>query len=168
MKVTAKLSEDQSFEIEIKDEKVYVDGEVVDVDISKIDKNRYHLILENQSINIAIESTENKNKHLRLIADDEMLDIQLSDSFDLLLNKMGMNNAGNDGIENVHAPMPGLVLDILVGEGDEIEDGQPLLVLEAMKMENVIKAVGNGKVKSIPIEKKNAVEKGQLLIEMEE
>ena len=168
MKVNAKISEDQLYEIEFIDGQVYLDGEQLNIDISKISDNKYHLILDHQSINVEIESAEYNNKQLSLIANDEMLNVELSDSFDLLLEQMGMNAAGNSGVENIHAPMPGLVLDILVAEGDEIEDGQPLLVLEAMKMENVIKAVGNGKVKSIPIEKKNAVDKGQLLIEMEE
>ena len=70
-------------------------------------------------------------------------------------------------MDNVKAPMPGLVLDILVEAGQSVNKGDNLLILEAMKMENIIKASGNGVVKNININKKDAVEKNQLLIEME-
>ncbi|HNM32873.1 MAG TPA: biotin/lipoyl-binding protein, partial [Chitinophagales bacterium] len=65
------------------------------------------------------------------------------------------------------APMPGLVLDILVEAGQAVNKGDNLIILEAMKMENIIKASGSGTVKSIHVQKKDAVEKNQLLIEME-
>ena len=63
--------------------------------------------------------------------------------------------------------MPGLVLDIPVEVGQEVEKGEGVLILEAMKMENVIKSAGVGTIKAIHIKQGEAVEKGQLLIEME-
>lgn len=69
-------------------------------------------------------------------------------------------------MDNVKAPMPGLVLDILVEAGQSVNKGDNLLILEAMKMENIIKASGNGVVKNININKKMRL-KNQLLIEME-
>ncbi|MCL4120534.1 UNVERIFIED_CONTAM: hypothetical protein GTU68_029062 [Idotea baltica] len=63
--------------------------------------------------------------------------------------------------------MPGLVLDILVVAGQSIQKGDKLLVLEAMKMENNLKAVGDGIVKKVAIQKGNTVDKGDLLIEFE-
>jgi biotin carboxyl carrier protein len=62
--------------------------------------------------------------------------------------------------------MPGLVVNILVAEGDTIAKGDALLVLEAMKMENIIKSPGEGVVKKININKGQAVEKNQVLIEI--
>ena len=56
----------------------------------------------------------------------------------------------SDKITEIKAPMPGLVLDILIKEGDEVMENQPLLILEAMKMENVIKAPNAALVKSSP------------------
>ncbi|MCL4155747.1 UNVERIFIED_CONTAM: hypothetical protein GTU68_052685 [Idotea baltica] len=61
--------------------------------------------------------------------------------------------------------MPGLVLNIRVSPGDEVAEGDTLLVLEAMKMENVIKAVGNGTVKEIKVGHGDKVDKGQILIQ---
>jgi len=63
--------------------------------------------------------------------------------------------------------MPGLIVDVMVKEGQEISEGTPLLVLSAMKMENIILSQGEGVVKSIEVNKDDTVEKGQLIIEME-
>ena len=70
-------------------------------------------------------------------------------------------------VNNIKAPMPGLVLRTSVAIGDVIKKGDPLLVLEAMKMENVIKAAGDGVVKKINAIERTAVEKGSILIEFE-
>ena len=69
-------------------------------------------------------------------------------------------------MSNVKAPMPGLVLDILVETEQAVSKGDALLILEAMKMENVLKAEGDGVVKSIEVTKGTAVDKGQIIIEM--
>jgi biotin carboxyl carrier protein len=65
------------------------------------------------------------------------------------------------------APMPGLVLKVLVTEGQAVKKGDGLLILEAMKMENIIKASSDGMVKKIHIEEKNIVDKNQKMIEFE-
>jgi biotin carboxyl carrier protein len=63
--------------------------------------------------------------------------------------------------------MPGLVLKIMISEQDTITEGDSVLILEAMKMENVIKSPGSGKVKSIKVKERDAVEKNQVLMELE-
>ena len=80
---------------------------------------------------------------------------------------MGLSAIVAHKISNIKAPMPGLVLDIMIKPGQTIEKGTPLLILEAMKMENVLKSEGDGVVKSIEVIKTQAVDKGQILIEME-
>ena len=84
-----------------------------------------------------------------------------------LLEKMGMSVAALAGSGDVHAPMPGKVLQVLVEPGHAVEEGQPLLVLEAMKMENVIKATASGTVSEVPVHEGDAVEKGSLLVGFE-
>jgi biotin carboxyl carrier protein len=84
---------------------------------------------------------------------------------DLLLLQMGLNNNSTGKVNSIKAPMPGLILEINAQQGDVVSPGDTLLVLEAMKMENVIKASGEGTVKSVRVSKGQSVEKGQVLIE---
>jgi biotin carboxyl carrier protein len=64
----------------------------------------------------------------------------------------------------LHAPMPGLVVQVLTHEGEEVEAGHPLVVVEAMKMQNALVAPLKGRVRSIPVSPGTAVESGQLLL----
>ncbi len=75
-----------------------------------------------------------------------------------------MDNLNANKINEIKAPMPGLVLDIRVAEGDAVKKGDTILVLEAMKMENSIKSPTDGLVKKISVKKGLAVEKNQVLI----
>jgi acetyl/propionyl-CoA carboxylase alpha subunit len=67
----------------------------------------------------------------------------------------------------ITAPMPGLVVEVKVAKGDSVTKGQPLLVIEAMKMENIIKAQGDGTVKEIYVEAGRSVEKADKMLEFE-
>jgi len=64
----------------------------------------------------------------------------------------------------LHAPMPGLVVQVLTHEGEDVEAGHPLVVVEAMKMQNALVAPLKGRVRSIPVTPGTAVETGQLLL----
>lgn len=70
--------------------------------------------------------------------------------------------AGGSG--SVTAPMPGTILKLLVAEGEQVETGQALLILEAMKMENKITATATGKITSIGVSVGQSVETGQQLL----
>jgi biotin carboxyl carrier protein len=93
--------------------------------------------------------------------------LEFKDPLDVLVNKLGLAAVSDQTVKEIHAPMPGLVLEIQVSEGDTVEKGTPLLILEAMKMENVIKSPGDGVIKSVAVEKGAAVEKSALLVEFE-
>ncbi|MBT8189874.1 MAG: acetyl-CoA carboxylase biotin carboxyl carrier protein subunit [Saprospiraceae bacterium] len=85
---------------------------------------------------------------------------------DQLIKAMGYADKKIQAFKELKAPMPGLILEIQVSEGQDIEEGDTLLILEAMKMENVIKAPGSGKVKRILLEKGAKVDKNEVIIEM--
>ena len=78
---------------------------------------------------------------------------------------MGLDNLAVKKVNDVKAPMPGMVLNILVKEGDEVKKGDALIILEAMKMENILKSPSDGHIKKIAINKGVAVEKNQILIQ---
>jgi biotin carboxyl carrier protein len=92
-------------------------------------------------------------------------EVKLKDKFDLLLEKMGFNNSAILEVKDIKAPMPGLIIDIKVEEGIVVKKGDPLIILEAMKMENIIKSPGEGVVKKIQVKKGDSVEKNQILIQ---
>lgn len=90
--------------------------------------------------------------------------VQIKDRTDLLLEEMGMDISVESAATDLKAPMPGLVLNILVAAGDAVSKGDPLLILEAMKMENMIKATTDATIEEIHVSTGNTVEKDQLMI----
>lgn len=85
----------------------------------------------------------------------------------ILLSELGLDKVAEKKLDELRSPMPGKVLHIHVQPGDVIQTGSSLLTLEAMKMENVIKAEGTGTVKSILVGVNDIAEKGALLIKFE-
>ena len=137
------------------------------LDIKHLEGTLYHLIFENQTYLINLESIDFDQKKLYFLIDDEPFTAKVEDHFDLLIQKMGLNAQLKDDIKNIIAPMPGIVLDILKTKGDSISKGENVLVLEAMKMENVLKAPADGIIDKIEVSKGQAVDKGQMLIVMQ-
>lgn len=85
---------------------------------------------------------------------------------EILMERMGIEEGAGAQAMELRAPMPGKVLEILVQEGQSVEEGEAMLVLEAMKMENVLRAKTSGVVSSIGVETGAAVEKETVLISM--
>jgi biotin carboxyl carrier protein len=91
--------------------------------------------------------------------------LDIKDKYDDLLHSLGLDSLASKKVNDIKAPMPGMVLNILVTEGQEVKKGDALIVLEAMKMENILKSPTDGVIKKIAITKGIAVEKNQLLIQ---
>ncbi len=90
----------------------------------------------------------------------------VKDEDELLLEKLGFSSNNQSSAGTLAAPMPGKVLELLVSENDEVEAGQPVLILEAMKMENELKAPAAGIVEKILVSENDNVEKKQPLLEI--
>ena len=158
---------DKNFGLEINDNKIAIDGNPVEIDLSQLSQNKYHLLLDYKSYNLEVVSNNKKSGEITVKVNNRVVKVEVKTALDELLNKMGFstNNVGHT--KDIAAPMPGLILDVVVNEGDEVEKGDKLLVLEAMKMENIIKSPGSGKIKSIVINKGDSVDSGQKLIHFE-
>lgn len=162
------LSNDQAFDIAIDaDGELTLNGEVIQPDIVATGSASWHLLLDNQSYSIELLPSEGSSKQLLLSINGEEFDVEVKDELDGLLSKMGMSGSGSSKMGDVRAPMPGLVLKLLVAPGDEVEPGDALVILEAMKMENIIKATGKGVVKNVLVGNQDTVDKNQILIEMQ-
>jgi biotin carboxyl carrier protein len=141
------------------------DGEIWDWDLEQVGDRMYHLIKDSKSYRIELLQTDDLHKSIQLRVNGVVFFAQVQDRYDLLLEKLGMQPVDNTGHSEIKAPMPGLILDILVEEGQEVSKGDKLLVLEAMKMENIIKSSGEGVVSSINVKKGMNVEKNEVLIQ---
>ena len=133
----------------------------------ELSNGELHVLKDNQAYNCQLLDADYNNSTITILVNGTKYNLKIEDEYDLLVKKMGLSIAASSKLDNIKAPMPGLIIDILVEPGQTIEKGTPLLILEAMKMENVLKADGEGVVKSIEITKSQAVDKGQVLIEME-
>jgi len=94
-------------------------------------------------------------------------DVVIQDEMDELIKAMGFEVGATKKINDIKAPMPGLILDINVTVGQEVKENVPLLILEAMKMENVLTSPRDGVIKTISVKKGDTVDKNELLIEFE-
>lgn len=144
-----------------------INGNPFDWDVINIKPGSYHIIKDNQSLNIEVVKADYETKDFTIKVNGELHSLKLKDRFDILLQDLGLDDLNSNKLTELKAPMPGLVLDIKVKVGDEVNEGDALIVLEAMKMENVIKSTGSGTVKRIDTKKGNAVEKNQLLIQFD-
>ena len=135
-----------------------------ELEIMSTGVNRYHILYKNNSHQIEVLHVNRNEKSIRLKIDNETYDIAYMDVVDVKVDQMGLTKLADKDIEDTVAPMPGLVLDVQVEEGIEVEKGQPLLILEAMKMENVIKSAHAGRIAQVHVEQGDKVEKNQVLI----
>jgi len=94
--------------------------------------------------------------------------LQALDERSRVIRDLSGNSKRATGPAHLMAPMPGLIVRIAVSEGDQVQPGQGLVVMEAMKMENELRAARAGTVKRIACKVGAAVEKGALLLEMED
>jgi len=138
-----------------------------ELDIIPTADGHFHIIQDNRSYNAEVLGTDYNEKAFELKINGVIYEVKLEDEYDQLVKRLGLSVVSQQVVKDINAPMPGLVLEVSVEAGQEVEEGTPLLILEAMKMENVIKAPGTGVVKRVNVSKGEAVEKNYLLIEME-
>lgn len=141
-----------------------LDDKETEIDIIQTRDGSFHMLKNDKSYNIELIKFDREEKSLSVKVNGNRYDLIIKDKYDALLHSLGMDNANKAKVENIKAPMPGLVLNILVEEGREVKKGDALLVLEAMKMENILKSPADGTVKKVVVKKGTAVEKNQVLI----
>ena len=126
-----------------------------------------HILADARPYNARVLQSDYLGKRYRIRINTTTYTIRIADPLDQQIKAMGFELQSSRNISRIEAPMPGLILSVEVSEGQEVEEGETLLVLEAMKMENAILAPQSGKIKQIAVEKGMAVEKKSLLIEFE-
>lgn len=145
----------------------FTNSEINNADIVQVSPTEFNLIKDHRCVNAKLIETDTTGKKIKLEIDGEFYIVGIKDQLDQVLDKMGFGSASNKQIKEIKAPMPGLVLEIAVADGQDVKSGDKLLILEAMKMENSIMLHADAKIKKVTVIAGQAVEKGQVLVELE-
>lgn len=145
----------------------YTREDIDHADLVQLSPTDFNMITGRRSVNASIMEAERDAKKMQVEIEGETFNVEIRDGLDLMLEKMGLNAVPAKHYKEIKAPMPGLVLEISVQEGQEVKEGDKLLVLEAMKMENSITNPADAVIKKIKVMAGKVVEKGQVLIEFE-
>lgn len=143
--------------------RVVVDGNEFMVDGRRTGRRNYSLLIDNRSFEVDVDVTEDE---YRVLLDGRLYRIGMAD-------ERRMRTAGSQsgfqasGRQEIKVPMPGKVVAVLAQEGDRVEKGQGLVIIEAMKMENEVRSPGDGEVKEIRVKTGESVEAGQVLVVVE-
>jgi len=159
-----KVNNKFNFELSSELNQIVINGLPFHGDILKINSRSFHVLYNNRSFNAELIDFDKEQKTCSVKVGNTIYSMQITDQFDELLHQLGMDNLTTATISEIKAPMPGLVLRILASEGQEVQKGGNLLVLEAMKMENIIKAPANVMIKSVKINPGDKVEKNQVMM----
>jgi acetyl/propionyl-CoA carboxylase alpha subunit len=132
-----------------------------------ISNSTAHVITHNLSRTVEIIKADFLKRDYTIKVNGNRYSIHIEDELDGLISEMGLSRGEDIAVSEIEAPMPGVIIDVLVSEGQEVKKGDFLCVLEAMKMENTILSVGDGIIKTVKISKGQTFDKGDVLIEFE-
>ncbi len=161
-----KINDRSELNVAVEAGEAHINESVIDWDLKELPDGTFSILADGKSYNAIVENVDREAKQLKVKINGNTYDLAIKEPIDQLLQKMGLNISTVKKADAIKAPMPGLVLKILVTEGQAIKKGEPVLILEAMKMENVFKAPADAVVKAIKVEERKAVEKGEVLIEL--
>lgn len=158
--------QDKLFEIEVGD-KTLLDGKLCEIEFSQSAKRSFILSMNGKRKEADVVKFDKEAKQLILRMEGKKITVDIKEPVDILLDQLGINQKVSRKVNNLKAPMPGLIVKVMAAIGDQVKAGEPLLILEAMKMENVFKASADVMIKDILVSEKQSVEKGQVLIVFE-
>lgn len=158
---------ENKYEAEISGEKnATINGKEFCYDYKFINDNILVLRVNNKNFFLAITEAE-ENNEFEINLESKSFKITCKSELEMLIDKMSGNKTGSAIKKEILSPMPGIIKSLNVKEGQKINKGEVLLVLEAMKMENEIKAVRECIIKKVNVDVLSSVEKNELLIVME-
>ena len=134
---------------------------------TRLSEGTFSVKIEDKSYKVEAIDGPDSSGNMTIRVEGVERQVKILDERALLLDKMGMSSVDTGADLTLYAPMPGKVLSVKVEPGQTVEPGDALLVLEAMKMENVIKSAIGGVVEDVLAKAGMVVEKGELLVAFE-
>ncbi len=158
----------RTFAVKVNEFQFYIDESVLTSgDIVLTSASSVHMVHHHQSVTGEVTSSDGAGKRMIVEVGGEAYHVEIRDELDQMLDKMGFGAASGKQVKEIRAPMPGLVLQVSVADGQPVMQGDKILILEAMKMENSIVVHADAVIKRIIVAAGDAVEKGQVLVELE-
>jgi biotin carboxyl carrier protein len=161
------VNHEDTYSVEIEPEGIMLNGQLRTPDIRQVGERRYHCVDGTDSYSVELLEVDPDRKQFVFMLGGQRVQVQLKDEIDLVVEKLGMAQATEAVVREVAAPMPGLIVGLNVEVGQAVQEGDSLLTLEAMKMENVVKSPVSGTVAAVHVQAGDSVEKKQILISFE-
>lgn len=162
MKTEISIENKLTYQVERIDGETFLNGRKKEFEFRKLGTNRYLMLANNKVHNVDVTSLNNDVYQLKI--DGQEIKAELFSFQKKILKELGLDSSMEDNINELVSPMPGAIIEIICKSGDEVAKGDPLLILEAMKMENVIKSPTSGTIQNINVDVGQSVEKNQSLI----
>ena len=140
---------------------VSIDGQLYPVSLIFSDASHDVLLIDNTSYDVVLINTDN---HYQVNVVNRYFDVEIIDPRRKALSSASLDDGG---LRAIRTQMPGRIIKVMVSEGEEVKENQGLLILEAMKMQNEIKAPRSGVITKISVTENESVESNQILIELE-
>jgi biotin carboxyl carrier protein len=159
----AKVNEDVSLEVAAENGQFLVHGQAP-AELRAIGPYSFQVVQGGRNFRVHVVSVDAAAQTVVLKVNGKRAEVKLSTEIDRMLQRLGIAAKSNAKVSDVRAPMPGQIHSILVEVGQQVQKGDPLLILVAMKMENVIKAPTDGIIAKIFVQVGENVQKGELLM----
>ncbi|MCA0932530.1 biotin/lipoyl-binding protein [Lutimonas saemankumensis] len=141
--------------------------EIENLDVFDHGENQLHLIFDNESVVAKVIEKDFLQRKYKIQIDSNFYEITIPHPLDDLIKEMGYSSGSSKIIDSIKAPMPGSIIEIKVKEGQKVKEGETLLILEAMKMENAITSPKDTVIKELFVKEGESVDKNKLLIDFE-
>ncbi len=145
----------------------YADEKPVRAELSDVESSPVRMVKIGTMVYRVVAEKKPGRGRYSLWVDGYRFEVEALDERTRAIRDLSAANAAPTGPAPVLAPMPGLIVRVNVSVGDMVEAGQGVIVMEAMKMENELRATASGKVKSVEVSPGTAVEKGAMLVSLE-
>jgi pyruvate carboxylase subunit B len=158
---------DRRVTVDVGPDGVEIDGRHLSAALADVEGTPVRLVTIGDEVHRVVVRRREGRGHYHLWLDGFTYEVEALDERTRVIRDLTAAATGPAGPQPLVAPMPGLIVRVNVQPGDEVTSGQGLVVMEAMKMENELRAAGAGKVKAVRVAPGTAVEKGAVLVELE-